>query len=89
MRANVDYPMPRVFLYLSSREKKNYNNTVIDKMAENLQEYNFRGLVSMIFYYNDEIYEKRSRENIYEAIENSTNDVTGENVFIYDNSIEY
>lgn len=89
LKANEDYPLPRIFLYLNSNEEENYNDKNISNMSKHLQESRFRGLLSIIFYYNDEIYSKRNRENVYEALEHSTNDVDGKNIYIYSNEIKY
>lgn len=57
-------------------------------MSEQLQEKNVRGLLSVIFYYNDAIYKIRDRNNVYESLENSTDDVDGNNI-LYDDKIKY
>lgn len=89
LHANADYPLPRIFLYLKSNQKEKYNDNSICKMAEKLQKSNVRGLLSVVFYYNDDIYTMRNRENVYEALEDSVNDVDGNNIFIYNDRIEY
>lgn len=87
--ANVDYPLPRAFLYLNSTEEKKYNDTVIHKLSEQLQKANFRGLLSIRIYYNNELYKKRNRENTGEDIGATKNDVDGNTIFIYSDKIEY
>ena len=90
LHANEDYPLPRIFLYLKSNEMERYNNNNnICAMAEQLKKSNIRGLLSVIFYYNDDIYKMRNRENVYESLENSIYDVDGKNIFIYNDRIEY
>lgn len=87
--ANADYPLPRVFLYLRSCEEEKYNDSIIQKLSQKLQENNYRGVLSMIIYYDDSFYNKRNRENIYEDIGARGNNVDGNTIIIYSNKIKY
>ena len=56
---------------------------------QQLQEKKYLGVLSIMLYYQDELFEKRNRENIYEALATGSGQVEGNNIFIYTNKIEY
>lgn len=88
MQANVDYPLPEIFLYLKSSESLNYNQGIRTQVAENLQKNNYRGMLSMTIYYDDAFFVKRNRSNVYKDVGARGDSVKGVSVFIYDNEIK-
>ena len=88
MKANEDYPLPEICLYLKSSEKERYDRNISNQVASELQSKHYRGILSVRIYYDDSFYNKRSRENLHEDIGARGNNVDGANIFIYSNEIK-
>ena len=88
MRANVDYPMPRIYLYLKNIEDENFSDTTVGALSEQLQENYVRGCLEIVIYADDTYYDKRCRETIYENIGAPAKDVRLSIIFIYTDKID-
>ena len=86
--ANVDYPLPSLYLYLSNNEDENYTNTIIHDVAKALQNRNYRGYMQIVIYEDNIYYEKRCRETLRQNIGAPSDEVRLSVIFVYDEKID-
>lgn len=58
--ANVDYPIPYLHILTKSSQTKNFTDENIMAMGERLQEWGYRGRITLFCYLDDAYYEKRT-----------------------------
>ena len=88
LKANEDYPLPWLHLYLKSSEQKHYNKSINMQLATELQKKNYRGVFATSIYYDDAFYDKRCRTNVYENIGVKKNDGEGTMLIIHSDTIK-
>ncbi|MCI8509981.1 MAG: hypothetical protein HFJ06_15725 [Lachnospiraceae bacterium] len=63
LRANVDYPMPRLFILMKSSQKENFTEKNIMDMGDKLAKWGYRGEIYLTCYSDDTYYKKKNNEN--------------------------
>lgn len=90
LSANVDYPMPRLFIFLKSSQKVHFTNDNIMNMCRKLAVWGYRGPIHITCYDDDQYYEKKNNENKRECLENEEFHWEYHVIFIYDDkNIDY
>ena len=69
LSANVDYPLPRLFIYLKSSQKEYFTKNNIMNMCRKLAVWGYRGPINITDYDDDQYYEKKNNENKRECLE--------------------
>lgn len=85
LRANVDYPLPRLFIFMKSSQGQNFKEENIKAMGGNLQKWGYRGEIYLTCYFDDTYYEKKNNENKRNLLEGERNSYECHWVFIEDN----
>ena len=87
LKANEDYPLPRIYLFLKQAESDHYNEKIVNGLSEKLQEKKVRGHIEIKMYDDDKYYEMRNRDNIYEEI-GANGNLKATIIYIYSDKID-
>ena len=82
LRANVDYPMPRLFVFMKSSQKKKFLYDYNMDMGKKLAEWGYRGEIYLTCYSDDSYYEKKNNENKRECLEGEYNSYECHRMFV-------
>ena len=85
LKANEDYPLPALFVYMSPKEEN--NQYILKEFLESLKQKNYRGRVDIWYMKDEERYELAERDNWGEIMKyNDYDDAV--TYFIYTNEIK-
>ncbi|MCI8509983.1 MAG: hypothetical protein HFJ06_15735 [Lachnospiraceae bacterium] len=63
LRANVDYPLPYLDIFMKSSQMKEFTDDNVMDMCKKLAKWGYRGSIYITCYDDDMYYEKRNNEN--------------------------
>lgn len=69
LRANVDYPLPRLFVFTKASQKQNFTDENIMDMCKKLAVWGYRGTINITCYDDDRYYERKNNKNKRECLE--------------------
>ncbi len=69
LRANVDYPLPYLDIFMKSSQRENFIKRNIMNMGESLATWGYRGEINLFYYTDDKYYEKKNNDNKLECLE--------------------
>ena len=68
LRANVDYPLPDLMIFMKSSQKENFTDDKVMDMCKKLAKWGYRGTIDMTCYDDNQYYEKKNNENKRECL---------------------
>lgn len=90
LRANVDYPLPRLDILMKSSQQKNFTERNIMDMGNRLATWGYRGEVNLCYYLDDTYYEKKNEKNRRDCLEGEKSRREYHRIFVRDKeTIDY
>lgn len=68
LRANVDYPLPDLEIFMKSSQKNQFTDDNIMNMCKKLATWGYRGTIDITCYDDDKYYESKNNENKRECL---------------------
>ena len=90
LRANVDYPLPDLAIFMQSSQKENFTDENIMAMCRKFAKWGYRGTIHIICYDDNRYYEEKNNENKRQCRDGERLHRKSHSIFIRDNeNIDY
>lgn len=90
LRANVDYPLPDLAIFMKSSQKERFTDDNVKQMCKKLAVWGYRGSIHIRCYDDDQYYERKNNENKRECLPGEEFHWLTHVIFIYDDkNIDY
>ena len=85
LRANVDYPLPDLAIFMQSSQKENFTDENIMAMCRKFAKWGYRGTIHIICYDDNRYYEEKNNENKRQCRDGERLHRKSHSIFIRDN----
>ncbi len=90
LRANVDYPLPDLAIFMKSSQKEYFTDDNVMEMCKKLAQWGYRGTIHIMCYDDNQYYEKKNNENKRQCRGSERLHRESHSIFIRDNeNIDY
>ena len=90
LRANVDYPLPDLLIFLNSSQKENFVDLNVMNMSADMAKMGLRGSIHITCFEKEELFEEKNRENKREFSTYEANNSKWHVIFVQnENKIDY